>query len=57
MTARLFRLFEMHQRIDERLRLMTSRRGADLHEVNRLAQMKLRVKALIHRLTPSPLVA
>ena len=50
MTARLYRLTLMHQRIDERLRLAMKRRHADPLELTRLKKMKLRVKDLIHRL-------
>lgn len=52
MTARLFRLTEMHQRIDERLRAAMARRSADPLELTRLKKMKLRVKHMMRQLTP-----
>ncbi len=52
MTARLYRLTEMHQRIDTALRAAMMRRDADPLELTRLKKMKLRVKDLIHRLNP-----
>ena len=52
MTARLYRLTEMHQRIDERLRAALTRRKADPLELTRLRRLKLRVKHLIHRIAP-----
>lgn len=51
MSARLFTLTRLHQRIDERLRLAMKRPGADPLELTRLKKMKLRVKDLIHRLS------
>lgn len=60
MTARLYRLTEMHQRIDAALRAAMKRRSADTLELTRLKKMKLRVKDLIHRMhrnTGSPQVA
>ena len=47
MNPRLYRLTELHQRIDEALR---NRRRHPL-ERTRLMRMKLRVKQLIHRMT------
>ncbi|GAA0267720.1 hypothetical protein GCM10009127_04320 [Alteraurantiacibacter aestuarii] len=52
MTARLYRLTLMHQRIDERLRMELKRRAPDQFALARLKKMKLRVKDLIHRHTP-----
>ena len=52
MTARVFRLTQIHQRIDERLRLALKRRAPDNFEITRLKKMKLRVKDLIHRIGP-----
>lgn len=46
---RLFRLIEMHQRIDELLRFAQQR--ADGREVARLCSLKLRARQLIHRFT------
>ena len=51
MSARLFTLTRMHQRIDERLRLAMKRPSVDPLELTRLKKMKLRVKDLIHRLS------
>lgn len=51
MTARLYRLIEMHQRIDAALRAAMKRPAPDPMELSRLKKMKLRVKDLIHRLT------
>ncbi len=52
MTARLFRLTEMHQRIDDRLRLHRS--GGNPIEFTRLVRMKHRVKRLIRRISLQP---
>lgn len=52
MTGRIYQLTEIHQRIDERLRLARKRRMPDWLEVARLKKMKLRVKDLIHQLLP-----
>lgn len=60
MTARLYRLNEMHQRIDAALRAAMKRRSSDTLELTRLKKMKLRVKDLMHRLarqTQTPQVA
>jgi hypothetical protein len=57
MTARLFRLTQMHQRIDERLRLAAARRRVEAWELARLATRKARVKALIRQLAPRPTLA
>lgn len=57
MTARLFRLTQMHQRIDERLRLAATRRSAEAWELARLAALRARVKALIRQVAPQPLLA
>ena len=51
MSARLFTLTRLHQRIDERLRLARQRPAPDSLELTRLKKMKLRVKDMIHRLT------
>ena len=50
MTARTFRLTQIHQRIDERLRLETKKRAPDPWEVSRLKKMKLRAKDALQRL-------
>ncbi len=54
MSARLFNLTRMHQRIDESLRLAMKRPSVDPLELTRLKKMKLRVKDLIHRLSRRP---
>lgn len=54
MTARMYRLTEMHQRIDERLRQELRKRRPDWLEATRLKKLKLRVKDLMHRMKPQP---
>ena len=51
MTARMFRLTQIHQRIDERLRLEARKRRPDWMELSRLKKLKLRAKAALHRLS------
>jgi hypothetical protein len=53
MKARLYTLTLLHQRIDERLRLVRHAPAADSLELTRLKKMKLRVKDMIHRMTRS----
>lgn len=50
MTARVFRLTQIHQTIDERLRLELRKRRPDWAELSRLKKMKLRVKDALHRI-------
>lgn len=50
MTARYFRLTEIHQRIDERLRRELRRRFPDQWRIQRLKKRKLRAKDLLYRL-------
>lgn len=50
MTARVFRLTQIHQRIDERLRLEMRKRRPDWAELSRLKKLKLRAKDALHRL-------
>ncbi|MBX7540494.1 DUF465 domain-containing protein [Qipengyuania sphaerica] len=50
MTARTFRLTQIHQKIDERLRLEQLKKSPDTLEISRLKRMKLRVKDALHRL-------
>ncbi|WP_435201253.1 DUF465 domain-containing protein [Qipengyuania sp. 902] len=50
MTARMFRLMLMHQRIDERLRLELRKRAPDLGEFARLQLLRSRAKRLFARL-------
>ncbi|NNC52344.1 MAG: YdcH family protein [Erythrobacter sp.] len=54
MTARTFRLTQIHQRIDERLRLEIKKRAPDPWEVSRLKKMKLRAKDALQRLLRRP---
>ncbi|MXO95532.1 DUF465 domain-containing protein [Erythrobacter aquimaris] len=48
MTARTYRLTQIHQRIDERLRLELRKRTPDWLEIARLKKMKLRAKDALH---------
>ena len=50
MTARTFRLTQIHQRIDERLRMELKKRAPDPGEISRLKKMKLRAKDALHRI-------
>ena len=50
MMARMYRLTEMHQRIDARLRLEQRKLVPDQLELSRLKRMKLRIKDRITRL-------
>ena len=50
MTARMFRLTQIHQRIDERLRLEMRKRQPDRGELSRLSRLKLRAKSALTRL-------
>ena len=50
MTARMFRLTQMHQRIDERLRLERRKRTPDLSEFARLQVLRSRAKRFLNRL-------
>ena len=52
MRPQLFRLLEMHQRIDEALRRELQRRWPDPFKVSQLKKRKLRVKDRLFRLTP-----
>lgn len=54
MTARLYRLTELHQRVDETLRLEQRKRLPDDFAMTRLKKAKLRIKDMIHRLTLQP---
>ena len=51
MNARLYRLLETHQRIDDALRREQRRRWPDRFRIVRLKTLKLRAKDLIHRFT------
>lgn len=52
MRPRLFRLLEMHQRIDEALRRELRRHWPDPFKLSRLRRKKVRVKRRLVRLTP-----
>ena len=52
MHPRLFRLLEMHQRIDEALRRELRRRLPDPFRVTELKKLKLRVKDRLYGLIP-----
>jgi uncharacterized protein YdcH (DUF465 family) len=54
MSARLFRLTEIYQRIDAALRSEQRRRFPDSSAMNRLKKLKLRVKDLIARISRTP---
>ena len=54
MKARTFTLTQIHQRIDERLRLELRKRKPDPSEISRLETMKLRAKHALHRLLARP---
>lgn len=54
MHARLYRLLEKHQRIDEPLRLAHRRRRAARIEIVRLRIQKLRAKNLLLRFARTP---
>ncbi len=51
MTARTFRLTQIHQRVDERLRMASRNMRPDWHEIATLKKMKLRVKDALHRVS------
>lgn len=53
MSSRLFRLTQIHQRIDDQLRREQRSRFPDGLRLIRLKKLKLRAKDLIHRLTRS----
>ena len=57
MRPRLFRLLEMHQRVDEALRRELQRRWPDPFRVRELKKRKLRVKDRLYRLVPQPRTA
>ncbi|RST32031.1 DUF465 domain-containing protein [Sphingomonas ginkgonis] len=54
MNPRIYRLTEVHQRIDAALRSEQRRRWQDPFQVARLKKLKLRVKDLIHRTSLQP---
>ena len=57
MTARMFRLTQIHQRIDERLRLERRKLRPDTGELFRLSRLKQRAKRALARLSPAPALA
>ncbi len=57
MRLRLFRLLEIHQRIDDRLRQELKRRRPDPFTVMHLKRLKLRVKDRLHGFTRRPRTA
>lgn len=50
MTARMYRLTQIHQRIDDLLRFELRKRRPDWMQLARLKKMKLRAKDALHRL-------
>jgi hypothetical protein len=52
MRSRLFRLLEIHQRLDETLQRELRRRWPDPLKVVQLKKLKLRVKDRLYGLTP-----
>jgi hypothetical protein len=50
MTARIFRLTQVHQRIDEHLRLERRKRAPDPAVCERLQKLRSRAKRLLGRL-------
>lgn len=55
MSNRIFTLMERHQRLDERLHLLRSRRWVDPLEVARLKKLKLALKDRMTRLLRRPM--
>ncbi len=51
MTERMYRLTQMHQRIDERLRLEIRKLRPDWGNLSRLMALKMRAKTALHRLS------
>ncbi len=54
MSARMYKLTEMHQRVDAALRREINRRSPDSLKVQLLKKRKLRIKDILHRLVPRP---
>ena len=50
MTARMYRLTEIHQKIDDHLRSEQKRKAPDQLQISHLKRMKLRAKDMLHRL-------
>ncbi len=57
MMARTFTLTQIHQRIDERLRIELRKRRPNPLEISRLELMKLRAKSALRRLMARPVSA
>lgn len=57
MSSRIYRLTEIHQRIDERMRHERARATPDFTEILRLMRQKLRARRLIRRQMFTPQVA
>ncbi len=57
MKARFFRLTQIHQRIDERIRLELRKRRPDVQALSRLAHKEHRVKQALRRLLGAPQAA
>lgn len=57
MKARFFRLTQIHQRIDERIRLELRKRRPDVQALSRLACKEHRVKQALRRLLGVPQAA
>lgn len=55
MTARLYKLSELHQKLDDRLRFETRRLVPDQFRVMELKRRKLRVKDLLARVARRPI--
>ena len=53
MSDRLFRLMERHQKLDEALRRVQTRRWPDPFEIARLKKLKLAIKDRLARLPAS----
>lgn len=51
MTARMYRLTEIHQKIDEQLRAEERRRFRDPMIISKLKKMKLRAKDVLYRMS------
>ena len=54
MTARVYKLTELHQRIDANLRREINRRAPDQLKVQVLKKRKLRIKDLLSRMVRQP---
>ncbi|WP_343342840.1 DUF465 domain-containing protein [Sphingomicrobium sp. XHP0239] len=51
MTARIFRLTELHQKIDAQLRVQQRRKFPDQFAIAKLKKLKLRAKDMLYRMT------